>query len=619
MNRLCLLLTSILSLPLLAAPTQPALENPLIKNVSAGAASATNLLKVDPTTGALTYVAVVPDLSAYAPLSAPTFTTSVTLNSAPLIISGNISSPSWTTNGLRIKGTPGTLTDTTSTGTVATAYTDVLGGNTIAASAATTFTNYVASYTKDPIAGTNVTMTNKWALGADSLRVGTSNQLTVSNAGVLTLTGAGVLGTPASINLTNATALPVSGITASTVTALGVGSLELGNAADTTIARSSGGVISVEGIVIPSISSTNTLTNKSLSDSTSWIIDAADGTKRLNIDVTGTTGITGVLQSTFTTAKTLILPDASDTLVGKATVDTLTNKTLTSPTLTTPTLGTPASGSLGSCTGYTVSNLSGAGAGALGWLATPSSSNLASALTDESGTGESIFSTTPTFKASIKINNPTNTFAYTLTPAALAASWALNLPLLTSADTLATLGMTQTWTGTNTFGGSQYFNTIYAQNGASGGNVYSYASGAGKYLGINATGMKLFTIDASDFNIVHTTSTVHTIFQASGNVLKTTGGRIKLVTVDATTSLTLTNANHVVTCSNAGAVTCNLPAGVTGTEFTIKNKGAGTVTVTPNGTQKIFTTTQVATYALVTGKAFTIIFDGTDWIITADY
>lgn len=38
--------------------------------------------------------------------------------------------------------------------------------------------------------------------------------------------------------------------------------IELGHATDTTIARSSAGVISVEGVVIPSISSTNTLTNK---------------------------------------------------------------------------------------------------------------------------------------------------------------------------------------------------------------------------------------------------------------------------------------------------------------------------------------------------------------------
>lgn len=70
--------------------------------------------------------------------------------------------------------------------------------------------------------------------------------------------GAGAGGTPSSITLTNGTALPVAGITSSTSTALGVGSLELGNASDTTLARVSGGVMSVEGVrVITSAGTTS--------------------------------------------------------------------------------------------------------------------------------------------------------------------------------------------------------------------------------------------------------------------------------------------------------------------------------------------------------------------------
>jgi hypothetical protein len=72
------------------------------------------------------------------------------------------------------------------------------------------------------------------------------------------------LGTPSSLTLSNATGLPVSGITSSTSTAIGVGSVELGHATDTTIARVSSGVVSIEGINIVTTSSTDTLTNKSI-------------------------------------------------------------------------------------------------------------------------------------------------------------------------------------------------------------------------------------------------------------------------------------------------------------------------------------------------------------------
>lgn len=60
----------------------------------------------------------------------------------------------------------------------------------------------------------------------------------------------GALGTPSSGTLTNATGLPIAGLVASTSTAIGVGSIELGHASDTTIARVSAGVASIEGFNI---------------------------------------------------------------------------------------------------------------------------------------------------------------------------------------------------------------------------------------------------------------------------------------------------------------------------------------------------------------------------------
>lgn len=68
----------------------------------------------------------------------------------------------------------------------------------------------------------------------------------------------------------------------------------------------------------------------------------------------------------------------------------------TSPTLTTPDLGTPSAVTLTNATGLPISGITGLDTGIATFLATPSSANLAAAVTGETGSGALVFATSPT-------------------------------------------------------------------------------------------------------------------------------------------------------------------------------------------------------------------------------
>jgi len=111
---------------------------------------------------------------------------------------------------------------------------------------------YVDSYNRNNTAGDKA-----GALLYGTIDITPANQTLMVN-GVLSTSSVGnsagnVLTTDGTQTLTN-----------KTITAPEISTIELGHASDTTLSRSSAGVLAVEGVAVPTISSTDTLTNKTI-------------------------------------------------------------------------------------------------------------------------------------------------------------------------------------------------------------------------------------------------------------------------------------------------------------------------------------------------------------------
>jgi hypothetical protein len=204
------------------------------------------------------------------------------------------------------------------------------------------------------------------------------------------LVSGGALGTPSSGTLTNCTGYTYTNLSG-TVPTWNQNTTGTAAGLSSTLAVSSGGTGAA------TLAANNVL----LGNGTSAVQTVAPGTAGNILVSDGTTWISGSAATaslpTQTGNSSKYLTTDGTNASWNASTGSGTVVLSTSPTLVSPTLGTPTSVTLTNATGLPISTgVSGLATGIATFLATPSSANLITAVTDETGTGSLVFATSPT-------------------------------------------------------------------------------------------------------------------------------------------------------------------------------------------------------------------------------